>query len=93
MYASDLTPDMLHSRLASAVTQYDIKQERRRGYNKWALPQYLQAVDRTVTAVGRDGLTVERAILENFNGRLAHWLFRAIGMTGDELDRWTWLAR
>lgn len=68
--------------LASAVTDYDRRQEKRRSrsyYNPYALPQYLAAATRVQDAVAK-GTPLEKALTDNFEGRLlAHvrkWLVK-----------------
>ena len=68
----------LLSTLTHAVTAYDRSNSRRRGYNIYALAQYLQAVDRVIEAV-EAGAEPRAAILEEFQDRLRDALLRALG--------------
>ncbi len=56
-------------KLASAVTQYDIKQSKRRGYNVYALSHYLGAVHEVEAELAK-GADLRKALISNFNGRL-----------------------
>jgi len=67
-------------KLVHAVTEYDRKQEGRRGYNMYALPQYLQAAH-NVTDEIIAGKTVRAAVVSNFCGRLLDVCLKAIGET------------
>jgi hypothetical protein len=69
----------MHYELAHAVTQYDRKQYTRRGYNMYALAQYLEAVDRVYNAVNC-GTTRRDALVDNFNGRLLDVCLKALNM-------------
>lgn len=51
----------LESRLTHIVTQYDIKQSTRKGYNPYALGQYLALVDR-ICAAASGGVGLVQAI-------------------------------
>ncbi len=67
--------DLLHIRLDSAVTQWDIRQSKKRGYNPFALGMYLARVEDVVKLV-RQGMPVPDAIDRNFNDRLAAYLHK-----------------
>lgn len=71
--------------LSHAVTQYDRKQSTRKGYNPYALPQYLMAVDRVHNAVNC-GSTRRDALVENFNGRLLDVCLKALNMEPSTRD-------
>lgn len=64
--------------LIHAVTKWDEMQRRATGYNLWALPQYLQAVDRAMARIEK-GKTVREALLGAFLGRLLDACLRAVG--------------
>jgi hypothetical protein len=78
-------PMPLRSRLVNAVTEYDRKQEGKRGYNRYAIGHYLGAVDRVMEEVGK-GYSVRSAINNNFTGRLADYLLRSVGETPQTRD-------
>jgi hypothetical protein len=66
------------TKLVHVVTEYDRKQEAKRGFNRYALAQYLQALD----CVGNDikaGYNLRDAFVNNFCGRLLDVLLRAVG--------------
>ena len=85
----------LQTTLASAATQYDIKQSTKRGYNPYGLGLYLEAVERAVKAV-EQGSDVRTALLRCFNDRLLDAMLKAVGepkATAEEIRRpkgWRW---
>src|SRR4051812_4266309 len=84
----ELTEDDDHHRtMTHAVTEYDRKQEAaaaknpRRYHNRYALPQYLSAVDRAHADI-KKGHSVGDAVNNHFNGGLARHLHKKL-KTGD----------
>ncbi|HLZ39424.1 MAG TPA: hypothetical protein VKQ11_00585 [Candidatus Sulfotelmatobacter sp.] len=73
-----LSSDVIHFRLAHAVTAYDMAASRRRGYNRYALGQYLQAVESVDEALRR-GKPMREAIVAAFYGRLLDACLKAVG--------------
>lgn len=69
----------VHIRLAHAVTDYDRKQYGKRGYNPYALPQYLAAVASVDEELAK-GVDLRKAIVSNFNGRLLDRCLKAVGL-------------
>jgi hypothetical protein len=67
-----------HSKLAHAVTQYDIRQSKKRGYNIYALAHYLGAVQETCREI-EAGKSIRSALVGNFNGRLLDVCLKAVG--------------
>lgn len=65
-------------KLVSAVTQYDAKQSKRAGFNRYALPQYLARIDE-VDADIQQGANVRDAITAAFTGRLMDVCLKAVG--------------
>lgn len=61
--------DVIHTRLAMAVTEYDRKQSTRKGYNSYALAMYLGAVQ-DACAMIEDGKSADSALRECFDDRL-----------------------
>jgi hypothetical protein len=57
-------------KLIHAVTEYDRKQSRKPGYNRYALPQYLERVDLICKDIDA-GADASRAIKSGFSGRIA----------------------
>jgi hypothetical protein len=55
--------------LLHVITAYDTRASRRRGYNPWALPQYMEALDRAASMVD-EGASWEAAISKCYNDRL-----------------------
>jgi hypothetical protein len=66
----------LHDKLVHAATEYDRKQSSRRGYNRWAFGQYLEAIERVDKSLEFEGVTVRQALVENFCGRLLDVLLK-----------------
>lgn len=65
----------LHSQLDHILTQWDIKQSTKRGYNPHALAIYLRQAERIVESVNQ-GATISDAIDEHFCDRLAAMLHK-----------------
>jgi hypothetical protein len=65
----------LHSRLDHYLTQWDIKQSAKRGYNPFALGIYLERAERVAMDVA-NGSTVSDAISVHFCDRIAAMLLR-----------------
>jgi hypothetical protein len=65
--------------LVHAVTEYDRKQSTRKHYNRYALPQYLMAIDHVTNAVNC-GRTRRDALVDKFNGRLLDVCLKALNM-------------
>jgi hypothetical protein len=75
----------LHFWLVSAVTEYDRKQESKRGYNMYALPQYLGALDRIEDDI-RQGASIRSAIEDHFSGPLQTFVLKWLQKQGARLD-------
>jgi len=73
-----LTTEERHA-LINAVTAYDLKQMGKRGYNIYALPQYLLVVDRASNAINC-GTDRREALLESFCGRLLDICLKTLHM-------------
>ena len=69
-----------HDTLVHAVTEYDRKQSTRKGYNMWALPQYLRAIDNVEREIA-DGMELRPAITHNFCGRLLDVVLKSVGLS------------
>jgi len=65
-------------KLVHALTQYDAKAEKRKGYNPYALPQYFHAMDAAAEEV-RDGRTLREALMAYFTGHLLDVALKAVG--------------
>ena len=70
----------LSHRLTHAVTAYDIKQSRRKGYNGYALSLYLGACQECMRAIKTTG-DIRSALTTSFCGRLLDVVLRAVGET------------
>lgn len=76
--------------ILTAITAYDRRREGKPGYNPYALPQYLgalQTADRRVDA----GDTLRIALTNSYNDRLLDAVLKAAGeapATRDELRGW-----
>lgn len=73
----------LKARLINAATEYDRKQVGKRGYNRFALPQYLARVDAVCEAIA-EGADVQTELGRGFNGRLLTCLAKAVGVEAKE---------
>ncbi|MGB0108572.1 MAG: hypothetical protein WBP52_08725 [Terriglobales bacterium] len=65
--------------LVNAVTEYDRKQSTRKHYNRYALAQYLAAVEDVTNAVNC-GSTRRDALVSKLNGRLLDVCLKALNM-------------
>lgn len=80
------TAAALHDALTRALLHYDIKQENKRGYNHYALGQYLQAADDVEADVAR-GANLRATLLDTFSGGLLRYVLKALELaplTSDE---------
>ena len=77
----------LRQALGHAVTRYDRAQQNKRGYNIYALPIYLRAVDDAAELVTADGLSLGVALGSVFNGALLRYLQRVTECTVYESGR------
>ena len=59
----------IHTALTHAAIQYDEKQSTKRGYNRYALAQYLQRIEEVESDIAA-GASVRAALLSAFNDRL-----------------------
>jgi hypothetical protein len=81
--------DAVHFAMVHAVTVYDRRESTRRGYNRWAFAQYLQAID-GVEGLVNEGKSIRSAICECFIGRLAAAVLKSVGeppLTDEEWKR------
>ena len=72
------TDEQIRARLVHAVTAYDRKQSTRRGYNPFALGQYLERVDMIVNDIAA-GAEPRKAICAGFSDRLLDHCLKAVG--------------
>ena len=68
----------LHDTLLHAITEYDRKQSTRKGYNMWALPQYIARVTE-IEADIESGTPMRKALTDGFTGRLLDAVLKAVG--------------
>ncbi len=68
----------LRGALVHAVTVYDRRRAGRKGYNRYALAQYLDAAERAATEVDK-GFPVRAALCRAFNDRLLDACLAAVG--------------
>lgn len=64
--------------LVHAVTEYDRKQEKRKGYNRYALAQYLSAVRRTIEQFEQGQHDIETCVSLNFLDGLCKFLIKSV---------------
>lgn len=75
-----------HDRIVAALTAFDNREARKRGYNRYAFAQYLLRLDEIEADVAA-GASWRAAIIAAFGGRLRDACLRAIGepkATADE---------
>ena len=68
----------VHRKLVMALTEYDRKQAGKRGYNPYALGQYIARLH-DIDADIENGAPVRDAIVAAFSGRLLDVCLRAVG--------------
>jgi hypothetical protein len=68
-----------HDKLLHAVTEYDRRQSTRKGYNRWALPQYLGAINESIMPDIENGASLRQALVSHLNGRLLDVCLKAVG--------------
>ena len=66
------------SKLVHALTRYDEKESKKRGYNPYALGQYLARADLIMDDI-KKGASVSEAIQAGFTGRLQAACLKAVG--------------
>ena len=79
MKASLLQSLPLDQRLAHYLSQYDIRQQRSRYYNPFALGIYLDRAEKVAHEVA-NGTTLKQALENNFNDRLLALLLKKEGI-------------
>jgi hypothetical protein len=67
-----------HDKLLMALTEYDVKQSRKKGYNPYALSHYMTALGEA-TSMMESGVTLRTALLKNFCGRLLDVCLKSVG--------------
>lgn len=85
-----------HNQIVAALTAFDNRESRKRGYNRYAFAQYLLRLDEIEADVAA-GATWRAAIIAAFDGRLRDTCLRAIGEPkateaeerGEQLRPWT----
>lgn len=73
------TAAAIHDALTRALLHYDVRQEKRRGYNRYALGQYLQAAAELEADVAR-GADLRATLLEYFSGSLLRFVLKALDL-------------
>ncbi|MBU1621878.1 MAG: hypothetical protein KJ604_20675 [Gammaproteobacteria bacterium] len=66
-------------KLSSALTAYDIRQSKRKGYNRYAIGHYLKALEQTERAIDQ-GEDIRSALVANYCGRLLDVTLKAVGL-------------
>lgn len=69
---------ILRAKLLTALTQYDIRESKKRFHNPYALGHYMTALDNTMQLI-EAGRTPRRALVGTFCGRLLDVCLKAIG--------------
>lgn len=76
----------LHTKFVSVLIAHDEKESTKPGYNRHAMGIYLQGLQRVESDLKR-GVSLRKAILGAFNGRLANKILKAVNepcMTQEE---------
>lgn len=73
------TIETIHARMLSAITTYDAKQSKRKGYNPYSGAIMLRAM-RDCLDAWEQGLDLREAIVYYFNGRLCDAILKACGL-------------
>ena len=71
----------VHDKLLHALTQYDIKESKKKNYNYYALSQYIRALDSVVEEI-KSGVDTEVAIISHFNNPLQAKLLKVVILEG-----------
>jgi hypothetical protein len=71
----------IKARLVHAVTAYDRKQSTKRGYNHYALGQYLERIEMIMDDIA-NGSDPRKAIVAGFSDRLLDHCLKALGESG-----------
>jgi hypothetical protein len=74
-----LKQERIADKLLHAVTAYDEKQSTKKGYNMYALSQYIGAINERVIPALESGTPLRQAILKGFCGRLLDVCLKAVG--------------
>ena len=74
--------EQLDKIMANAVIAYDIKESKKKYYNRYALGQYLQRKEE-VTQDIIAGADIRMAINAGFTGKLAESILKAVGLQVD----------
>ena len=64
-------------KMISAVTQFDARASKKKGYNPHALGIYLQRIDEVCADIER-GADIRRAIIAGFSGRIADCILKSV---------------
>jgi hypothetical protein len=66
--------------LKHEALHYDVRREKRKDYNRYALAQYLKRIDEMLEELPDDAdiSDVRRAVSDNFNDRLRDAMHRAV---------------
>ena len=75
-----------HNRLVNIVTEYDIQQSKKKNYNRYALPQYLGAINDVMEGV-ESGESLEVALKRGFCGSLLRHIAKKLNLNV-KYERW-----
>ena len=76
-------------KITMALTAYDRKREGKKDYNRYALPQYLQALYRVAEDI-KSGFTLRHALCFGFSGRVLDVALKAVGEAPATEDEQEW---
>lgn len=83
-------PARIHAALLHAITEYDRRQARSKSYNRYALPQYMAAIDAALFKVNNEGKTLRQALVASLTDRLLDRCLKAVNEppSTDAEQRW-----
>lgn len=72
--------EKLRTAMLNAIMRFDEKEKNKKGYNAYALPQYLARLNEVIEDIN-GGANIRDAIVAGFNGRLANNILKAAGQS------------
>ena len=84
-----MTPQQ-HQQILHALTRYDERASKSKGYNRYAFAHYCAAIDKA-RDLTTSGLTIRQALCKCFTDRLLDCVLRSVGealATREEMRGW-----
>jgi hypothetical protein len=73
--------NITHIKLVMALTEYDRRQQKRKGYNRYALAQYFEALAWAEDRAAKTGCSLEVALGEAFHDPILSFIGKRTGLT------------